>query len=138
MLIQPKPPRPCFIAVLVILAGLSLLIYAPIQAAAGRGPAGFAERFAKVNGIRLHYLIGGKGSPIVLLHGYTQTGYMWRPLLQPLAKHHTVLVPDLRGAGESAKPESGYDKKNLALDIHELTSLLGYDRVSIVGHDIGL
>ena len=88
--------------------------------------------------MRLHYLIGGKGSPVVLLHGYTQTGYMWRPLMQPLAKRHTVIVPDLRGADGSSKPESGYDKKNMAVDIFELTKVLGFDRVSIVGHDIGL
>ncbi len=99
---------------------------------------GCTERFAEVNGIRLRYLIGGKGSPVVLLHGYTQTGYMWRPLMEPLSRRHTVVIPDLRGAGGSGKPESGYDKKNMAVDIHELTSSLGFDRVSIVGHDIGL
>lgn len=103
-----------------------------------RKPAGFADRFADVNGVRLHYLIGGKGSPVVLLHGYTQTGHMWRPLVPSLAQRHTVIVPDLRGAGGSAKPESGYDKKNMAVDIRELISSLGFDRVSIVGHDIGL
>jgi pimeloyl-ACP methyl ester carboxylesterase len=101
-------------------------------------PAGFAERFAEVNGVRLHYLIGGKGSPVALLHGYTQTSHMWLPIMPLLAQRHTVIVPDLRGAGGSAKPESGYDKKNMAVDIHELTSSLGFDRVSIVGHDIGL
>lgn len=105
---------------------------------AGKVPAGFAERFAEVNGVRLHYLIGGKGRPVVLLHGYAQTGHMWGPLMQPLARDHTVIVPDLRGAGGSSKPESGYDKKNMGVDIHELTSLLDFDRVSIVGHDIGL
>jgi pimeloyl-ACP methyl ester carboxylesterase len=63
---------------------------------------------------------------------------MWLPLMQPLARHHTVIVPDLRGAGGSSKPASGYDKKNMAVDIHDLTKSLGFDRVSIVGHDIGL
>ena len=60
------------------------------------------------------------------------------PIIPLLVERHTVIVPDLRGAGGSAKPESGYDKKNMAIDIHELTSSLGFDRVSIVGHDIGL
>jgi pimeloyl-ACP methyl ester carboxylesterase len=114
------------------------VMVAPIMAAAGSVPAGFAEHYAEVNGVRLHYLIGGKGSPVVLLHGYAQTGHMWRPLMEPLAKRHTVIVPDLRGAGGSSKPESGYDKKNMAVDIHELTRSLGFDRVSVVGHDIGL
>jgi pimeloyl-ACP methyl ester carboxylesterase len=101
-------------------------------------PGGFVERFAKVNGVRLHYLIGGQGSPVVLLHGYAETGHMWRPIMPLLAERHTVIVPDLRGAGGSGKPPSGYDKKNMAVDIHELTASLKLDRVAIVGHDIGL
>jgi len=96
------------------------------------------ERFAEVNGVRLHYRIAGQGSPVVLLHGYAQTGHMWLPLVPSLAQRHTVIVPDLRGAGGSSKPESGYDKKTLAVDIHELTDSLGFDRVRIVGHEIGL
>src|SRR5258708_34918104 len=100
--------------------------------------SGCTDRFARVNGVRLHYLIGGKGSPVVLLHGYRETGPMWRPIMPLLAQRHTVIVPDLRGAGGSAKPPSGYDKKNMAVDIHELTASLKLDRVRIVGHDIGL
>jgi len=107
-------------------------------AIAGKAPAGFTERFADVNGARLHYFIGGKGSPVVLLHGYAETRHMWLPIMPLLAERHTVIVPDLRGAGDSSKPESGYDKKNMAVDIHDLTSKLGFNRVSIVGHDIGL
>jgi pimeloyl-ACP methyl ester carboxylesterase len=98
----------------------------------------FAERFAQVNGVRLRYLIGGKGTAVVLLHGYAETSHMWNPIMPLLAKRHTVIVPDLRGAGGSAKPQSGYDKKTMAGDIQQLTSLLGFERVSIVGHDIGL
>jgi pimeloyl-ACP methyl ester carboxylesterase len=103
-----------------------------------RGPAGFAERFAKVNGVRLRYLIGGRGSPVVLLHGYAETGHMWRPIMPLLAPRHTVVVPDLRGAGGSAKPPGGYDKKTMAVDIHELAQSLKLGPVGIVGHDIGL
>ncbi len=104
----------------------------------GAGLARFTERFAKVNGVRLRYLVGGQGSAVVLLHGYAETGHMWRPIMPSLATRHTVIVPDLRGAGGSAKPASGYDKKTMAVDIHELTRSLKFDRVSIVGHDIGL
>ena len=69
------------------------------------------SRFAEVNGTKLHYLIAGKGEPVLLLHGYAQTSHMWRPLIAELAKTHTVIAPDLRGFGQSAKPDSGYDKK---------------------------
>src|SRR5437016_1117903 len=100
-----------------------LLVLAASALPAAAGP--IAERFAEVNGTRIYYLIGGTGSPVVLLHGYAETGHMWLPILPSLAQRHTVIVPDLRGAGSSAKPESGYDKKNLAVDIHELTRSLG-------------
>ena len=103
-----------------------------------KGPDGFAGHFADVNGVRLHYRIGGKGNPVVLLHGYAQTGHMWNHIMPLLASNHTVIVPDLRGAGDSSKPESGYDKKNMAVDIHDLVTSLGFKRASVVGHDIGL
>lgn len=96
------------------------------------------EKKAKVNGTKIFYRITGEGNPVVLLHGYTQTGYMWNPLLPKLAKKYTVIIPDLRGAGASDKPPTGYDKKNMAKDIHELVKSLGFKKVMIVGHDIGL
>src|SRR5262245_50267841 len=105
------------------------------SAAQAQGPE---SRFADVNGVRLHYLAAGKGEPIILLHGYAQNSHMWRPLMAQLAKTNTVIAPDLRGFGESAKPARGYDKKTMAQDIHALATSLGYKRVRIVGHDIGL
>ncbi|HKO87130.1 MAG TPA: alpha/beta hydrolase [Burkholderiales bacterium] len=96
------------------------------------------SRFAEVNGTRLHYLIAGQGEPVLLLHGYAQTSHMWRPLIAELAKTHTVIAPDLRGFGQSAKPEAGYDKKTMAQDIHALAASLGIKHAGIVGHDIGL
>jgi pimeloyl-ACP methyl ester carboxylesterase len=119
-------------------AGAMLLLASSRLRAAGRVRDGFAESFADVNGVRLRYLIGGKGTAVVLLHGYAETSHMWNPIMPLLAERHTVIVPDLRGAGGSSKPESGYDKKNMAMDIHELISSLGLGRISIVGHDIGL
>src|SRR2546422_4308972 len=115
-----------------------LLSSSSLPATAAKAPAGFTEHDAEVNGVKLHYFIGGKGSPVVLLHGYAETSHMWLPIMPLLAENHTVIVPDLRGAGGSSKPDSGYDKKNMAVDIHDLTSKLGFNRVSIVGHDIGL
>lgn len=121
-----------------VTVGMLLLIAIPLSAAAGDVPAGFDERFAEVNGVRLHCLIGGRGGAVVLLHGYTQTGHMWKPIMPLLAARHTVIIPDLRGAGDSSRPQGGYDKKNMAVDVHTLVSLLGFDRATIVGHDIGL
>jgi pimeloyl-ACP methyl ester carboxylesterase len=138
MLTQPTLSRTGRLAATAAFSGALLLGSSPLVGATSPASSGFSDRFADVNGTRLHYLMGGKGSPVVLLHGYAQTGHMWLPILTLLAERHTVIVPDLRGAGESAKPEGGYDKKNMAVDIHELTSSLGFKRVSIVGHDIGL
>ena len=96
------------------------------------------SRFADVNGARLHYLIAGKGDPVLLLHGYAQNSHMWRPLIPELARTHTVIAPDLRGFGDSDKPERSYDKKSMAQDIHALAGSLGHTRIGLAGHDIGL
>ena len=96
------------------------------------------SRFANVNGVRLHYLVAGKGDLVVLLHGYAETSHMWLPLIPRLASTHTVIAPDLRGADQSSKPAAGYKKAAMAQDIHELVKKLGYERIRIVGHDIGL
>lgn len=90
------------------------------------------------DGVKIHYLIAGKGEPIVLLHGYAETSHMWLPLIKELEKTHTVIAPDLRGAGSSSTPKDGYSKKVMAQDIHALVKKLGYSKVEIVGHDIGL
>src|SRR5947208_16714736 len=96
------------------------------------------ERYAIANGVKLHYLVAGKGSPVILLHGYAQNSHMWRPLMKELAKTHLVVAPDLRGFGDSAKAESGYDKKTMAQDIHALAQSLGIQKAGVAGQDIGL
>jgi pimeloyl-ACP methyl ester carboxylesterase len=96
------------------------------------------SKFAEANGVKLHYLAAGKGDAVILLHGYAQNSHMWRPLIAELAKTHAVIAPDLRGFGQSAKLEAGYDKKTMAQDIHALAQSLGLKRVAVVGHDIGL
>lgn len=101
-------------------------------------PANFKHQTANVNGINIHYVIGGQGEPLVLVHGFGQNWYMWNRLLPELSKHFTVIAPDLRGVGESDKPVDGYDKKTMATDIHELVESLGYKSINLVGHDIGL
>jgi pimeloyl-ACP methyl ester carboxylesterase/alkylhydroperoxidase family enzyme len=101
-------------------------------------PVAIDSRLVEVNGTRLHYLIAGQGEPVLLLHGYAQTGHMWRPLIAELARTRTVIAPDLRGFGDSEKPDGGYDKKRMAQDVHALAASLGHKRVAVVGHDIGL
>jgi len=101
-------------------------------------PSNFKHQYAVVNGVKIHYVIGGQGAPLVLVHGFGQNWYMWNRLLPELSKHFTVIAPDLRGVGESDKPDSGYDKKTMATDIHELVKKLGYNKINLAGHDIGL
>ena len=97
----------------------------------------FSHHMASVNGIQLHYVIGGHGEPVVLLHGWPETWYSWHRVMPDLAKNYTVIVPDLRGLGDSSKPSTGYDGKTLAEDIHQLVTQLGFKTISLVGHDIG-
>jgi len=101
-------------------------------------PSNFKHATAKVNGIDIHYVIGGTGEPLVLLHGFGQNWYMWNRLLPEFSKHFTVIAPDLPGLGESGKPDSGHDKKTMATYIHGLVKQLGYNNINLAGHDIGL
>ena len=111
----------------------------PSGSGAAEKPAAIAESFADLPGVRLHYLAAGSsGAPVMLLHGYAETSHMWRPLMQRLAATNRVIAPDLRGAGQSSKPEGGYDKKTMAEDIRALALSLGLERIRLVGHDIGL
>ncbi|HEY5737530.1 MAG TPA: alpha/beta hydrolase, partial [Nitrososphaeraceae archaeon] len=97
----------------------------------------FSHHMVSVNGIQLHYVIGGLGDPIVLLHGWPETWYEWRHIMPALAKNYTVIAPDLRGLGASSKPLTGYDGKTVAEDIHQLVTQLRFKTVFLVGHDIG-
>ena len=97
----------------------------------------FSHHMASVNGIQLHYVIGGQGDPVVLLHGWPQTWYEWRHVMPALAKNYTVIAPDLRGLGDSSKPTTGYDGKTVAEDIHQLVAQLGFKDSFLVGHDLG-
>jgi pimeloyl-ACP methyl ester carboxylesterase len=109
-----------------------------IPAARGTTVGTIAEHTAQVEGTTLHYLTTGQGPPVILLHGYTQTSHMWRPLLPLLAPDFTVIAPDLPGIGDSAIPSNGLDMKTAAVRIHALAKSLGVAKASVVGHDIGL
>ncbi len=96
------------------------------------------SRTANVDGLKLHYLTAGHGPAVVLLHGYTQTSRMWRPIIPLLAEKFTVIAPDLPGIGDSEIPKDGLDMKTAAIRIHGLVKSLGLDKAEVVGHDIGL
>jgi pimeloyl-ACP methyl ester carboxylesterase len=100
-------------------------------------PNTFGARQVATNGTKLHVRIGGAGPNVVLLHGYGETGDMWVPLAKDLAPDHTVIVPDLRGMGLSAKPPGGYDKKTQGGDIAGILDTLKVERAALVTHDIG-
>jgi pimeloyl-ACP methyl ester carboxylesterase len=100
---------------------------------------GYQSLTANLSGVRLHYLKAGTGKKtLVLIHGFGDTSHMWIPLFDDFGNDYTIIAPDMRGLGDSSRPEGHYDKKTIATDIHELIKSLGYSRIDLVGHDIGL
>ena len=97
-----------------------------------------SSRTAEVEGVTLHYLTAGHGPAVILLHGYTQTSLMWKPIFPLLAEQFTVIAPDLPGIGDSEIPADGLDMKTAAIRIHALAKSLGIEKARVVGHDIGL
>src|SRR3989442_14957703 len=86
---------------------------------------------------RIHYRRLGQGPGMVLLHGYPQTGHMWRKVMPALAARFTVLPPDLRGYGDSDRPATGYDKRTMPADVGAVRRALGLGPVALVGHHRG-
>ena len=102
----------------------------------------FRKSTLKVNGIKINYVIGGSGPPILLLHGYPQTHFMWHKIASELSAHFTVVASDLRGYGDSDKPPSDkihmpYSKKESGNDQVQLMEQLGFKKFQLVGHDRG-
>ncbi|HGS6999489.1 TPA: alpha/beta fold hydrolase, partial [Klebsiella pneumoniae] len=95
------------------------------------------------NGIRLRAAVGGQGEPLLMLHGHPQNHVTWRKIAPTLARHFTVIMPDIRGYGDSSKPPSdpehrAYSKREMAKDIVLLMAQLGFnDGFAFVGHDRG-
>jgi pimeloyl-ACP methyl ester carboxylesterase len=98
----------------------------------------FASRTAEIDGVKIHYMTGGHGAPLILLHGYAETSRMWKPIMPLLAERFTLIVPDLPGIGDSSIPATGIDMKTSAIRIHALARSLGVEKAKVVGHDIGL
>src|SRR5271155_2105134 len=116
---------------------LTLFLGTPALARIEPFPAAFKTEMVATNGTSLYVRVGGKGPPVVLLHGYGETGDMWAPLAAVLAKDHTVIVPDLRGMGLSERPAGGYDKKTQGEDVAGLLDALKIGEADLVTHDIG-
>lgn len=120
----------------VIALGLRLAFAATAQPSL---PSTFkSQTIATPEGADIFVRHGGSGPVVVLLHGYAETSDSWGPLAAVLAKSYAVIVPDLRGIGRSSRPAAGYDKKTQAADVRAVLSALGYDRASMVSHDIGV
>jgi pimeloyl-ACP methyl ester carboxylesterase len=123
----------------LITAALSTLLFAYAAAAQPSLPSTFkSQTVASPEGADIFVRSAGSGPVVVLLHGYAETSDSWAPLAAELIKSYTVVVPDLRGIGRSSRPAGGYDKKTQAADIRAVVTALGYDRASVVSHDIGI
>jgi pimeloyl-ACP methyl ester carboxylesterase len=93
-----------------------------------RNGRAIAGNTSNIDGIKLHYLSAGRGPAVILLHGYTQTCRMWRPIIPVLADKFTVIAPDLPGIGDSAIPKDGLDMKTAAICIHALAKSVGIEQ----------
>jgi pimeloyl-ACP methyl ester carboxylesterase len=133
--------RPGLVA-LSVLAGSSIVLSQahaqgrPSPLATGLGKD-FSSETATVNGTTLHYVRGGEGPPIILIHGFPQDWFEYRAIMPRLAKRFTVVAVDLRGVGGSTATAGGYDATNMAEDVDQLVTSLKLQHVYIVGHDLG-
>ncbi|AXK31674.1 alpha/beta hydrolase [Streptomyces armeniacus] len=105
-------------------------------------PAAFAQHTVDADGVRIHTRVAGEGPPLLLLHGYPQTHLIWHHVAPALTAHHTVVLTDLRGYGDSGKPPSDgdhapYAKRAMARDQLLVMRSLGFDRFAVAGHDRG-
>jgi pimeloyl-ACP methyl ester carboxylesterase len=120
-------------------AGSSIILALIFGAPAFAQKSKYQSQTANLSGAKIHYLKAGTGKKtLVLIHGFGDTSHMWIPLFDEFGKDYTIIAPDMRGLGESSRPTTGYDKKTMAADIHELVRGLGYEKITLVGHDIGL
>jgi haloacetate dehalogenase len=102
----------------------------------------FRKKRIRTRGAVINLVTGGRGEPVLLLHGYPETHVMWHKVAPDLARDYTVVCADLRGYGDSSKPRgipghANYSKRAMALDMAEVMSALGHERFHVVGHDRG-
>lgn len=123
--------------VVLFLAGSAASAESPADRPGYRDLPGFSHGTVAVQGATLHYVRGGSGPPLVLLHGWPQTWLEWAKVMPTLAQDHTVIAFDLPGAGDSSIPSGGYDKVTAAKRIREGVHKLGFTQISILAHDTG-
>ena len=121
--------------VAIILVGI--LLSAPLMAEITPFAASFDTQMIPTNGTSLYVRVGGKGPAVVLFNGFGFTGDMWPPLAIVLARDHIVIVPDLRGMGMSDHPDTGYARKNQAVDIAGVMVALNVQKAGLITHEIG-
>lgn len=127
-IVRPLAPAGCF-----------ALTSAQVRDDRGRvDMTSWKHNYARLSAVTLHYVTAGAGDPVVLLHGWPQTWYMWRKVIPKLAEKYLVIAPDMRGLGDSTRPAEGYDKRTVAADLRELVHVrLGLGPILLVGHDWG-
>ena len=104
----------------LIFISLALLVYTQIHAQKGS--------YADVNGVKIYYEIHGEGEPLVLLHGFTMSHDMWEGWIEDLSKDYRLILPDLRGHGNSTNPSNEFTHKESAKDIYALLDILNIDK----------
>ena len=122
----------------VLSVALALLFLLPQFVTKTYADESIASHTLEIDGVNLHYMTAGHGTPLILLHGYAGTSLMWKPIIPALAARFTVIAPDLPGIGDSDIPAEGLDMKSAAIRIHDLAKSLGVKTAEVVGHDIGL
>jgi pimeloyl-ACP methyl ester carboxylesterase len=120
------------------LAMVVLSAVLPKLAHSAAADAAISSHTAQVGGVKMHYLAAGHGPAVILIHGYTQTSLMWKPIIPLLAEKFSVIAPDLPGIGDSSIPADGLDMKTAAIRVHALVKSLHIEKARVVGHDIGL
>jgi pimeloyl-ACP methyl ester carboxylesterase len=118
---------------LIVILVLSFAVTAVAQSSK------YESHTANLSAVKIHYLKAGTGKKaLVLIHGFGDTSHMWIPLFEEFGREYTIIAPDMRGLGESSRPAAGYDKKTIAADMHDLVKSLGFQKIDLAGHDIGL
>jgi pimeloyl-ACP methyl ester carboxylesterase len=113
------------------------VVSGPVQFDAASYNRTFHEGMVRVEGASLHYIKGGHGPALVLLHGWPETSWEWRKVMPALAKTHTVIAIDMPGLGKSSIPAGGFDAAHTARRLHQAVQALGYNKVAILAHDTG-